>query len=458
VTAALAGVAGAEPGFEWSVTLPFTGGEGQTLGDLVAHDGGVSAVYTRPDLGGLRLFLYRFAADGTKLLEREVGTAAELYYEPGLCWDGAVYAVAASSLTRGNFLVLSAAGDALLPTTPLPSIPFGGRTAAFRVRCTPAGYAVFGLLLEPEFEGSPYYYTHLHYWLLDATGAASVDRDLGILLAPIAYPGFEGAEKEYYDVAWTGAGFLVAYSAECGTPASFQACYRVVDLAGDTVRPEAPLTTVPTQGPHLAASGAVIGAASLRQNPFPNGNTLFARFFAPDGAPLAPEQRYDDPALPPTSFAPAMVRAGPGFLAACVYSDPYTLDYRLMLAPFDAGGVRLGYGAAVRDPLTLVDDTINLGVDLQLAAQGPLLFGKGQAGTIQIAPILFRIPEPAAGAGAASAALGLALAARRRRRRDAACRGWLQRGPRSASSSPAARRPDAAAPSRVGAASQSPAR
>jgi len=406
--------ASAQRSIEWSATLPFTGGQGQTHGDLAAHDGGVTALYSRPDLGGLRLFLYRWAPDGTPQLAREVGDPAEIYYEPGACWDGQRYAIAASSYTRGHFLVVDAAGDALLPTTPLPSIPFGGRTAAFRVRCTPLGYAVFALLLEPEFVGSAYYYTRLHYWLLDASGAAAVDRDLGILLAPISYPGFEGLEKEYYDVAWTGNGFLVAYSAECGTPASFQACYRVIDAAGDTVRAEAPLTTTPTQGPHLASHGAVVGAATLLEVPFPNpSNTLFARFFDADGTPRGPEQRYDDPALFPFGYAPAMVSTRDGFLAAYVQPNPLTLAYEVMLAPFSPLGLRLGYGAAVADPANLVPDTINLGIDFQLAAYGTQLYGKGQAGIVQVAPIVFRIPEPDAPALAAGALLALAAAARR---------------------------------------------
>ena len=386
----------AERSFEWSATLPFTGGLGQTHGDLVAHDGGVTALHSRPDLGDLRLFLSRWTAAGTQVVARVVTSAGEIHYEPSLCWDGTRYAVATSSYTRGSFLLLGPTGDVLLPAVEPPSIPFGGRTAAFRVRCTPNGYAVFALLLEPEFPGSPYFYTRLHYWLLDATGAASVDRDLGILLAPISYPGFEGAEKEYYDVAWTGAGFLVSYAAECGSPASFQACYRVINLAGDTVRAEAPATTVPTQGPHLATNGAVIGVATLRQNPFPGGNTLFARFFDLDGTPRGPEQRYDDPMLAPLGFAPTIVHSQEGFLAAYVQSDPYTLAYQVMLAPFDAAGVRIGYGAPVADPLGVVFDTINLGIDFQLAAQGSLLYGKGQAGNIQVAPIVFRIPEPGA--------------------------------------------------------------
>ncbi len=413
---ASAGTSAAQPAFEWSVTLPFTGGLGQTLGDLVVHGGGATAFYSRPEASALRLFLYRFGADGAVLHEREVGAPGVIYYEPGACWDGARYAVAASSFTSAHFLLLSGAGDAVLPTTPLPGIPFGGRTAAFRVRCTPAGYAVFGLLLEPEFVGSPYYYTRLHYWRIDADGVVQADRDLGILLAPIAYPGLEGAEKEYYDVAWTGAGFLVAYSAECGSPPSFQTCYRVLDVAGDTVRPEAPATTVPTKGPHLATSGEVIGLATLRQNTFPGGNNLFARFFDPDGTPRGTEQRYDDPALPPTGYAPAIVWVPPRFFPVYVQSDPFTLAYQVMLAPFDAGGDRLGYGAPVADPLGVVDDTINLGIDLQLAAQGPLLVGKGQAGIIEIAPIVFRIPEPQAGLAGLAAALALAARARAGRR------------------------------------------
>jgi hypothetical protein len=406
--------ASAQVDFEWSATLPFTGGEGLTHGDLVAHDDGVTALHSRPAASALPLWFSRWTADGVLVTQHEPALPTGIYYEPSLCWDGVRYAAAASSYTSAAFFTLDAAGDPILAPTPLPSIPFGGRTAAPRVRCTPLGYAVFALLLEPTYEGSPYFYTRLHYWLVAAAGHASIDRDLGILLAPISYPGFEGLEKEYYDVAWTGAGFLVAYAAECGAPASFQACYRVLDAAGDTTRAEAPLTTLPTQGPHLATDGAVVAAASLRQNAFPGGNTLYARFFAADGTPLGAEQQYDDPGLFPTGYAPQMVRAGPRFLAAYVYPDPFTLAYRVMLAPFTLAGARLGYGAAVGDPLGLVEDTVSLGVDFQLAAQGTLLYGKGQAGVIQIAPIVFRIPEPAAAACAAAIALAACGWARRR--------------------------------------------
>lgn len=406
-------VARAQVHFEWSSTLPFTGGVGQTHGDLAAHDGGLTALYSRPDLGGLTLHFERFAADGTPLAARAVGSPSEIHYEPSLCWDAAAYAVASSTYTRGNFQILDAAGNTVLAETPLPSIPLGGRTAAFRVRCTPLGYAVFGLVLEPTYVGSPYYYTYLHYWMLDGAGNASVDRDLGILVAPISYPGFEGLEKEYYDVAWTGAGFLVAYAAECGAPASFQACYRVIDVAGATVRVEAPVTTVPTQGPHLAVRNGVVGVAALRQNAFPGGNNLLARFFEADGTPRGAEQRYDDPARAPLGYAPTMVATAAGFLAAYVQADPYTLVYQVLLAPFDAAGVRIDYAQPVADPGGVVFDTINLGVDFQLAAQGRLLFGKGQAGVIEIAPIVFRIPEPGAWQLGVAAFLGLASATRR---------------------------------------------
>jgi hypothetical protein len=374
----LAAPARAQWSFAWSDTLPFSGGNGQTYGDLVALAGGLTAVYSRPDLGGLRLFLYRYAADGQRILEREVGAPGEISYEPSLCWDGARLAVAASSYTKAGFLLLSLTGDPILPTTPLPSIPSGWRTAAFKVRCTPAGIAIFGLLLEPEFPGSSYFYTYLHYWRLGVAGQVQVDHDLGILLAPIAYPGLEGAEKEYYDVAWNGAGFLVAYSAECGTPPSFQSCYRVLDPAGDPVRAEAPATVTPTKGPHLAASGAVIGLATLRQNPFPGGNTLFARFFADDGTPLGPEQQYDDPARVPTGYAPTIVAVPAGFLAAYVWADPYTLDYRRMLVPFDTTGTALAPAAPVADPLAVLDDSPNLGIDLQLVAARGRLFARAR--------------------------------------------------------------------------------
>lgn len=89
-----------------------------------------------------------------------------------------------------------------------------------------------------------------------------------------------------------------------------------------------------------------------------------ARFFDPDGTPRGPEQRYDDPALAP-----------PG------------LDF----------------------------DSINLGIDFQLATQGSRIFGKGQAGNIQVAPIVFRIPEPGALSLGIAALVAMAAAPLRRR-------------------------------------------
>jgi hypothetical protein len=385
--------------YQNSLLLPPASGGGPGLmeGDLIAVGDGAAAVYTRPDGSFGRLDFRRFGPDLAVLVERQVGDPAKTYYEPSLCFDGSTYAVAVSTLTQAQFMRLSEAGSEVLPPVALPGIPIGAgwRTAAFRVLCTAEGYAVFGLALEPTFPGSTTYYTHLFYWLVDQDGMALVTRDLlddeGLLLAPIAYPGFEGAEKEYYAVIRAGTRYFLAYSAECGSPAVFQTCYRTLDVAGHTLRAEGPATTISTKGPHLASNGQVVGLATLRQNPFPGGNSLYVRFFGGDGTPRGPEVEYDDPADFPLGFAPQIAAYGGRFLAAWAYSDPFSGETLLKLAEFDAAGSTLLDRLTVADPLDIFRGDINLGVDLQLAGDGRRLFGKGQTypDFIRIRPIVF---------------------------------------------------------------------
>ena len=55
------------------------------------------------------------------------------------------------------------AGNSVVAPFGLPNIPPGGRTAAFRIRCEPGGYAVFGLVRTPSAPGSSLYFTDIHY-------------------------------------------------------------------------------------------------------------------------------------------------------------------------------------------------------------------------------------------------------------------------------------------------------
>jgi hypothetical protein len=382
----------------WLLPPATGGGPGVMEGDLISVGDGAAAVHTRPE-GSVpgRLDFRRFGPNLEILVQLTVGDPTKTYYEPTLCFDGANYAVAASTITRNEFMILSPSGAVVLPAIELPDDrdDVGWRTAAFRVLCTPEGYAVFGMVLEPTLPGSSTYYTHMYYWLIDGTGTVLVARDLlveeALLMAPISYPGFTGLEREYFAVVRAGAGYFLAYSAECGSPAVFQVCYRTLNLAGQTLRAEAPATTITTQGPHLATNGQVIGLATLRQNPPPTGgNYLYARFFELDGTPLAPEVRYDAD-LFPLGFAPQIARYGDRFLALYAYTDPLSPgpETFVKFAEFDALGASILDTGTVTDPLNLFMGDINLAVDLQLVGDGKRLFGKGQYGIVSIRPILY---------------------------------------------------------------------
>ncbi|HEQ60623.1 MAG TPA: hypothetical protein ENN74_03340, partial [Firmicutes bacterium] len=335
----------AELGYRATLTLPFSGGIPQLHGDLVPNDTGAAAVYSRPEAGGrLGLMFYRFAADLSVLVERPVAPEVVNHYEPSLCWDGQNYGVVSSTFNQATFMILSPAGDIVLAPLQLPGPPAGEgwRTAAFRVLWTGNAYAVFGILAEPEYpwqtQGS--YYTHLTYWLLNGAGEVLAQKDLGSV-TPLAYPSFEGAEKEYYDVVWTGAAFFLAHQWEStGFPPVFQIGYRMVDLQGNPLQAEAPATTLPTKGAHLDTNGAAIGLACLRDEGIFGGNSLYARFFSLDGTPLGDEVRYDDTSAVPTGYAPQIFTYRGRFIATYVYPDPLSvqLEYVLKFAEFDGAG------------------------------------------------------------------------------------------------------------------------
>lgn len=403
--------------------LPFTAGVG-TLGDLAFAGDEFGALYSPLD-GTLRLF--RFSLAGRSLLDRTIGNPASFYYEPSLCWDGASYAIASSTLTQAEFMKVDEQGSAVVAPFGLPDIPFGGRTAAFRIRCAAEGYFVFGLVLTPSAPGSLVYFTGLHVWKLNAAGVVQSHLDLGLQLAPISYVGTAGVgtEKEYYDVALTSTRMFFAYSAECGSPAVFQTCISVFDKAGAPIRGEGPATFATVQGPHLATDGTTVALAALRQEPMPplgGGNKLFVRFYDANGFPLGAERQYDAVGDFPLGYAPTIFLHRGHFHPAYVYPDPFTLHYTIKYREFDAAGVPVAETQAVTDPNDyLRGATVNLGIDLQLVSAGSHLLGKGQDGVVTITPLLFLVPEPAVGAALASGILLTgSLARRRRARRDPA--------------------------------------
>jgi hypothetical protein len=403
--------------------LPFSAGVG-TLGDLAFGGDEFGALYS-PLNGSLRLFRYSLA--GSLRLDRTIGNPASFYYEPSLCWDGTSYAIASSTITQAEFMKVDEAGNAIVAPFGLPNIPFGGRTAAFRIRCVADGYAVFGLVLTPSAPGSSIYFTGIHYWKLNAAGAVQDHVDLELQLAPISYVGTGGVgtEKEYYDVALAGNRMFFAYLAECGSPAAFQSCVSVFDTSGVPTRGEGPATFPPTQGAHLATNGVTVAVATLRQDlmpPLGTGNQLYVRFFDKEGLPNAAARRYDDVGDFPTGYAPTIFLHQGQFFPTYVYPDPFTLEYRLKYRAFDAAGTPIAATQTITDPNDYLNGaTINLGIDLQLVSAGTHLMGKGQDGVVTITPLLFLVPEPAiVGSTACGVAVLLGLASLRRRGAGAA--------------------------------------
>lgn len=411
-----------------AAALPFSSGVG-TLGDLAFAGDEFGAIYSPLD-GKLRLF--RYSLSGRSLLDRTIGNPASFYYEPSLCWDGSGYAIASSTITQAEFMKVDEAGDAVVPPLGLPNIPFGGRTAAFRIRCAADGYFVFGLVLTPSAPGSLVYFTGIHVWKLSAAGAVQSHVDLGLQLAPISYVGTAGVgtEKEYYDVALAGNRMFFAYSAECGSPAVFQTCISVFDTAGVPVRGEGPATFTTVQGPHLATDGVTVALAALRQEQMPplgGGNKLFVRFYDANGFPLVAERQYDAVGDFPLGYAPTIFLHAGHFYPAYVYPDPFTLHYTIKYREFDAAGVPVAATQAITDPNNYLGGaTVNLGIDLQLVSAGSHLLGKAQHGVVTITPLLFLVPEPAAGAALASGAMLLfgVLRPRRVRGRSGTRSGW----------------------------------
>ena len=396
--------------------LPFSAGVG-TLGDLAFGGDELAAIYSPLD-GSLRLFRYSLA--GHPLLDRTIGQPASFYYEPSLCWDGTGYAIASSTLTQAEFMKVDEAGEAVVAPFGLPGIPFGGRTAAFRIRCVADGYAVFGLVLTPSAPGSSLYFTGIHYWKLNVAGFVQDHVDLELQLAPISYVGTAGVgtEKEYYDVALAGNRMFFAYSAECGSPAVFQTCISVFDTAGVPTRGEGPATFPPTKGPHLATDGVTVALATLRQDlmpPLGTGNQLYVRFFDKDGFPYAAAQRYDAGGDFPTGYAPTIFLHQGHFFPTYVYPDPFTLEYRIKYREFDSAGAAIAATQTITDPNDYLNGgTVNLGIDLQFVSAGTHLLGKGQDGVVTITPLLFLVPEPRTELAIGCGIVGLLALARRR--------------------------------------------
>jgi hypothetical protein len=394
------GAASAAPIFRASSALAFTGGPGQLASDLVWTGNGAAAVYAKPVGSSNSLAFYRLGPDAQVLVERVHSLAPWPCYEPSMAFDGDSFGVAVSAFTQAFFLRLSAAGDIVTGPVQLPGLPSGagaGRTAAFKVLWTGEAYAVFGLWLEREFPlqdlTSGNFYTHLRYWLFDRQGQVLAQHELRTL-APTSYPSGEGAEKNYFDVAWTGQVFFVTYYGESESGPPFSVYYRTFDLAGGSVRSESPLFAAQVaQGPKLAFNGQGLAVTALKtiSMPDPNaGNYMYLRCFTADGTPRGTETAYGQR----LGFGPVVSWAGDRFLTAyCVMYDMATLGYTLMFDAFDESGHLIGAEQPLRNSKgSVVLGRMALGVDLQLVGQGNTLYGKAQnsdAFAIQTTPLWF---------------------------------------------------------------------
>jgi hypothetical protein len=377
-------IAGAKVLFRASTILPVTGSETQLVGSIVAIPDGAAEVISVPDGTRLRLNFHRFNTRVQTVAE-QVHSHDELdFYGPALCWNGQGFGVAASTLTRAVFLVLDHDGQTVLGPQELPDLPYGGRTAGFRILWTGTQYAVFGMWLEKSNPlqdlGSGTFYTHLHYWLLNADGTAAAHRELA-MLAPITYPGIEGAEKAYFDVVWTGVNYFLAYYSESESGPPLGGYFKTYDLQGNELAEEQPVFAGQvTQGVRLAWNGRTVAATGLKsiQMPDPNaGNYMYIRCFDPDGTPHGIESEYGGI----LGFAPTVFASANGFVTAyVVLYDWNNLGYALMLNVFNEAAEHIPpeYPAASADG-TVALGRVSLGFDLQITSGPDLVYGMAQA-------------------------------------------------------------------------------
>ncbi|MBM3333975.1 M4 family metallopeptidase, partial [Candidatus Sumerlaeota bacterium] len=94
-----------------------------------------------------------------------------------------------------------------------------------------------------------------------------------------------------YDVVWTGGAFFVAYCAE-QLGLSMQIFYKMLDLDGNEIRPEArAFASTDPLGPRVAWNGITFAMTGIK-NAGLEGNKLYIRFFNAAGNPLAAEAQF----------------------------------------------------------------------------------------------------------------------------------------------------------------------
>lgn len=362
-----------------SVVLGFSGEGNQITGDLALGAGGAAAVYSQPEgFSPIRMKYYFFSPDGTIAHQNTYSSEEISFYSPAICTGPGVFGIAVSAITGGLFMILNPDGNLAYGPVELPGVPDGWRTGGFEIVRAGGAYAIFGLLLEPEFpfqditQGN--FYTHLYYWLIEDDGTIATRRELG-MLAPITYPGSEGFEKVYYDVAWNGQSFFLAYYSESEQGPPLSTYYKMFDLGGNALTAERQaFATTSAKGPEVATDGNSFGLVALKEVTL-TGNFIYVRFFDAAGNPYGAEVEYGDR----LGFAPTIFWQGDKFLTAYCSSNPYTLEYPIVFHAHGRTGNLLDQGYAMADAQqNTVGGTMAMGIDLQFVSDGKLVFGKSQ--------------------------------------------------------------------------------
>ena len=212
----------------------------------------------------------------------------------------------------------------------------------------------------------------------------------------LSFSSGEGAEKNYYDVAWTGQSYCVAYYGESQSGPPLSVYYRLFDSSGAAIGPESPLFAAQVaQGPKLAWNGRVLAATALKTVSMPNpqaGNYMYLRCYAADGTPRGVETAYGQK----LGYGPMVAWTGEHFLTAyCVMYDMAKLGYSLMFNSFDDAGRLIGAEQPLRNSQgSVIVGRMAMGIDLQLVGERNVLYGKSQnsdAFAIQTTPLWFTL-------------------------------------------------------------------
>lgn len=243
------------------------------------------------------LDFYIFDLNGNKE-SRKTYSSNEAFYEPSIGWNGNGFGIAYSTIGGFKFMIIAPNGDIQLNPVSLPNIPIGvkARTAAPKVIWTGYGYAVFGLVLVPEYINQPadtgYWYNYLFYWFIDPYGNVLVAKNIKDLTG-ITYPKYRGQERGWYDAVWASGSFFVTYLDEIpGNPPLPGAYCAMLDISGNFIKPEYyAFSAIHGYGAQIAYSGASYAITAI-DSPASNQTAMYVRFYDLSGNPLGNEINF----------------------------------------------------------------------------------------------------------------------------------------------------------------------